>query len=184
MKHIVNLMFEARKLKDIPRTGYHYLEAGGESVAEHSFLITFIAFVMARLHPEADSEKLISMCLMHDLPEARIGDLNYVQKQYVTADEERALEDLAAGLEFGKDIKALVAEFNQGDTLESKLARDADQLCLILDLKGLMDQGYKSPEHWMPHVLDRLLTQTGKSLSKTILHTESDAWWLEPLTRK
>ncbi|MEZ4602464.1 MAG: HD domain-containing protein [Desulfobacterales bacterium] len=63
--------------------------ASKESVAEHSFCATFIAYVMAMMEPEADSLRLISMCLVHDLPEARTGDHNYVQKKYVTIDEER-----------------------------------------------------------------------------------------------
>ena len=184
MKHIVNLLFEARKLKDIPRTGYHYLEAGKESVAEHSFMIVFIAFVMAQIHPEADSEKLITMCLLHDLPEARMGDLNYVQKQYVTANEDLAIKDLTANLSFGPKISDLIVEFNEGTTLESRLAKDADQLCLILDLKGLADLGHVPPQKWIPHVVDRLETDTGKTLSKTILQTDSDTWWLAPLTKK
>ena len=184
MKPIINLLFEAKKLKDIPRTGYHYLEAGNESVAEHSFMTAFIAFVMAQLHPDVDAEKLVAMCLLHDLPEARIGDLNYVQKQYVTADEDLAIKDLTANVPFGSKISDLIAEFNQGITLEARLAKDADQLCLILDLKALADVGHNPPKKWIPHVVDRLETDTGKTLSKTILQTDSDAWWLEPFTKK
>ena len=96
MKNIINLLFEARKLKDIPRSGYHFLEAGKETVAEHSFMTAFIAFVLARTHPDIDANRLVQMCLIHDLPEARTGDLNYVQKKYVSADENRALGDTVA----------------------------------------------------------------------------------------
>ena len=85
MKDIVHLLFEARKLKDTPRSGYHFLEAGKETVAEHSFMTTFIAFVMAQTHPDVDKTRIIQMCLIHDLCEARTGDLNYVQKKYVSA---------------------------------------------------------------------------------------------------
>ena len=100
MKKIANLLFEAKILKEIPRSGYHFLGAGKESVAEHSFCTTFIAYVMSQLLPEVDSLKLTHMCLLHDLPEARIGDLNTVHKKYVTADENKALEDTTAGLVF------------------------------------------------------------------------------------
>ena len=47
MKKIANLLFEAKILKEIPRSGYHFLGAGKESVAEHSFSTTFIAYVMS-----------------------------------------------------------------------------------------------------------------------------------------
>ena len=83
MKRIADLLFEARMLKEIPRSGLHFLGAGRESVAEHVYSTTFIAYVMSRLNPEVDGLKLISMCIVHDLAEARIGDLNSVQKAYV-----------------------------------------------------------------------------------------------------
>ncbi|MEZ4567992.1 MAG: HD domain-containing protein [Desulfobacterales bacterium] len=75
-ENIAALLFEANILKNIPRSGYHFLGASKESVAEHSFCATFIAYVMAMMEPEADSLRLISMCLVHDRSEARTGDHN------------------------------------------------------------------------------------------------------------
>ncbi|MBA3028351.1 MAG: HD domain-containing protein [Desulfobacteraceae bacterium] len=184
MKDIVNLLFEARKLKHIRRSGYDFLEAGGETVAEHSFMTAFIAFVMARIHPELSAERLTALCLLHDLPEARIGDLNYVQKFYVQADEEKAMLDSTEHLPFGGIMRDLVDEFNRGETMEAKLARDADQLSLLLDLKALKDAGHLPADKWVPHVVERLITETGKALSKTILQTDSDAWWLSKFSHK
>ena len=94
MKEIVNLLFEARILKEIPRSGFQFLGSGRESVAEHSYLTAFIGSVLAYLVPEVDQLRLLQMCLVHDLAEARTGDLNYVQKGYVTADEAKAVDDL------------------------------------------------------------------------------------------
>ena len=179
MQHIVHLLFEARKLKDIPRSGYHFLEAGKESVAEHSFITTFIALIMAQMHPEIDGDRLIQMCLIHDFHEARTGDLNYVQKKYVSADEVTALYDAVASLPFKSIFTDLMAEFNEGKTPEAKLARDADQLAFVLDLKSLIDQGHNPSKKWIDHVIRRLKTDTGKKLALTISQTESDAWWLK-----
>ena len=83
MKRIVELIFEAFFLKQVPRSGYQYLGVGAESVAEHVYCVTLVAWVLAQMHDQADAHKLISMCLFHDLAEARTGDLNYVQKQYL-----------------------------------------------------------------------------------------------------
>ena len=96
MKHIAQLLFEARSLKRLPRSGYQFLGVGRESVAEHSFSTTFIAYVLSHMVPEADARKLITMSLVHDLPEARVGDLNYVQKFYLQADEGAAVDDMVA----------------------------------------------------------------------------------------
>ncbi len=177
MEKIATLVFEALFLKQIPRSGYQFLGTGRESVAEHTYAATFIAFVLAKLEPMADSERLISMCLMHDLPEARTGDLNYVQKRYVKSDEASAVVDALQDLPFGDQIGSLLTEFNQGTSLESKLARDADQLALLVDLKCLKDVGYQTPQKWLPHVLDRLQTDVARQLAKALIDSHRDDWW-------
>lgn len=179
MKNIANLLFKARILKDIPRSGYHFLGAGNESVAEHSFSTTFIAFIMSQMVPDVNTEKLLAMCLVHDLPEAKTGDLNYVQKKYVIADESKAIEDIAKNLPFGSSITDLIKEFNSGRSVEAELAHDADQIALILDLKVLSDIGYKPPKKWLPAALKRLKTKIGKQIAEGLLKTEWDEWWLE-----
>ncbi|MBA2881539.1 putative hydrolase of HD superfamily [Desulfosalsimonas propionicica] len=179
MKAIADLLFEAKILKNIPRTGFAFLGAGRESVAEHSFTAAFIAFVMSRMEPEVNGQRLVSMCLLHDLPEARIGDLNYVQKKYVTADEDRAIADVVENLPFDNDIAELLAEFNSQQTREARLAHDADQLAFILDLKSISDVGGKTPEKWLPVVRKRLKTELGKNLAEAVSTRSWDAWWME-----
>ena len=179
MKNIANLLFEARILKEIPRSGYHFLGVGKESVAEHCFSTTFIAYVMTRMEPEIDALKLISMCLIHDLPEARIGDLNTVHKKYVKANETKALKDTVKGLAFGQNLTDLFEEFSDGRSQEAKLAHDADQLALILELKDLMDRGYKPPETWIKNVISRLETETGRKIARAVMDTRRDEWWID-----
>ncbi|PIE71094.1 MAG: metal-dependent phosphohydrolase [Deltaproteobacteria bacterium] len=179
MKPIADFLFEAKMLKDTPRAGYAFLGIGRESVAEHSFMITLIGFVMSRLCPDLDSGKLVAMCLLHDLPESRISDLNYVHKKYVTADEPGAVDDMTAQLPFGEEVKALIDEFNAGETPEAQLAKDADQLSFVLELKQLTDLGSPAPDTWLPVVIDRLRTPLGKKLADTILRTRWDAWWMQ-----
>jgi putative hydrolase of HD superfamily len=179
MKRIADLLFEARMLKEIPRSGFPFLGAGRESVAEHVYATAFTAYVMTQLHPDIDALKLISMCLVHDLAEARIGDLNSVHKAYVQPDEPRAVADAIRGLPFGAQLKALIDEYNAGSSREARLARDADQISLVLELKDLDDIGYRTPQDWLPHVLNRLQTETGKTLASAILSTRRDNWWWE-----
>ena len=179
MENIINLLFEAKMLKNIPRSGYHFLGTGKESVAEHSFIITFIAYVMSKMVPEVDELRLISMCLLHDLPETRIGDLNYVQKKYVTANESKAIEDITRDIPFGTSMTELIDEFNRCESIEAKLARDADQISFILDLKALSDSGNRSSGKWISHILGRLKTETGKKITEVILRTEADSWWFK-----
>ncbi len=181
MKMIANLLFEAKMLKYISRTGYSFLGSGRETVAEHSFMICFIAFVMGQMNSKVNLEKLMSMCVLHDLPEARTGDLNYVNKKYVTVDETRAIDDLADGIFFGDKIRDLLKEYNQADTLEAKLAKDADQLSFILELKAQKDRNSKTADKWLHGVIKRIETETGKKILEEILKTERDEWWFSHL---
>ena len=182
MKEIAHLLFEAKILKEIPRSGYQFLGVGKESVAEHCFSTTFIGYVISQLESEIDALKLISMCLIHDLPEARVGDLNTVHKQYVTADESSALEDAVRGLAFGRNLKELMQEYNDGQSKEARLAHDADQLALILELKDLMDIGYKPPNSWIENVIKRVKTETGRKIVRAVMDTRRDDWWTQTTT--
>jgi putative hydrolase of HD superfamily len=179
MERIAEFLFETMLLKRVHRTGYQFLGPGKESVAEHTFGVMCIAWTLARMEPEADEGRLLAMCLIHDLPEARMGDLNTVQKKYVTANEKKAVTHMTRGLPFGPDIRALLDEFNACETLESQLARDADQLAFLLDLKSLSDMGYAAPDKWSAHVKARLQTAAGIKLSESIAKTEWDSWWLK-----
>ena len=182
MKQIANLLFEAKILKEIPRSGYHFLGVGNESVAEHSFSTAFIGLVMSQMEPEADALKLISMCLIHDLPEARVGDLNAVHKQYVSADEKRAFEDATRGISFGENLQDILGEYEEGLTKEARLAHDADQLALILELKDLIDIGYHPPNGWIENVINRVRTKTGKQIANAVMETKRDSWWLSAIS--
>lgn len=179
MKAIADLLFEARMLKQIPRSGYQFLGDGGETVAEHTFMTAFIALIMANLEPAADRPRLLQMCLIHDLPEARIGDLNTVQKRYVSADEKQALNDSVGHLDFGREMIGLIDEFNAGQTLESQLAHDADQLSFLIDLKAQQDMGRSPAAEWIPSIRDRLKTGPGRQLAAAVMNRPQDAWWRE-----
>ena len=181
MSKIADLLFQANLLKDIPRSGYQFLGAGAESIAEHTYSTTFIAFIFANIVPEIDGHRLISMCLVHDLTESRIGDLNTVHKDYVRADAEKAIKDTVGELSFGGVLEDLIREFEDNRTTEAKLARDADQLAMIIDLKTLADIGYHPPEKWLPPIVNRLQTDVARSLAKDILETPYDNWWFKKI---
>ncbi len=177
MKRIANFLFEAGMLKRTPRTGFQFLGSGAESVAEHIFRTVYIGYTLGQLSENVDTDRLIKMCLFHDLPEARTGDLNYVNKKYVKPDIAKAVDDLAETIPFGAEIKELIAEFEQGRSLEAQLAHDADQLELILALKEYKDLGNTYADEWLDYALKRLKTGVARKLAQTILETDSSLWW-------
>ena len=179
MKRTVEFLFEAGMLKKTPRTGFQFLGSGAESVADHSFRTTLLGYVLATMENGADIDKTVRMCLFHDLPEARTGDHNYVNKKYVAVNEEKAILDQTRDLPFGKDIVNLTHEFNAVNTLEARIAKDADQLDLILELKVQLDSGNPNAKEWLTYALKRLCTDSGKALGREIMASKSDAWWFD-----
>ncbi len=182
MKALINFLFEVGMLKKTPRTGYQFLGSGQESVAEHSFHTAVIGYVLARDESRADLLKTMMMCLFHDLHEARTGDLNYVNKRYVSVDEVRAVQDLGKELPFGDELISLIHEFNRGETIEACLSKDADQLGLIVELKEQQDLGNKYAKEWLHYALKRPRTENAKKMAQEILKTDCTDWWFEKKT--
>ncbi len=172
-------LFETAMLKRLKRTGYAYLGTGEESIAAHSFGVVFCAWLLASLCPEVKEEKVIKMAILHDLAEARIGDLNSVNKLYDTADERAAFKDALSGLPFEEEALELLEEYFAQETLEAQLAHDADQLDLMIMLKEQKDLGNPYAPRWLAYAKKRLKTEIGRRLGEALLETDWASWWLD-----
>ena len=179
MDSIADFLFEVGMLCKTPRSGYQFLGSGRESVAEHVLRTVFIGYALCKLNASLNELRVLKMCVLHDLPEARTGDMNYVNKKYVKVDEAKAVRELTEGLFFGDDIRRAIEEFNAKETPESKIARDADQIALILQLKEYGDLGNKYSDEWIKYALQRLYTEEGKELAARIIQTDSTHWWFK-----
>jgi putative hydrolase of HD superfamily len=179
MRDIANFLFEVGMLTKTPRTGFRFLGSGCESVAEHVLRTIFIGYTLCKLEADVDELKVLKICLVHDLPEARTGDMNYMYKKYVTVNEEKAIRELTETLFFGDEIKATIHEFNEKKTKEALIAHDADQLSLILQLKEYGDLGNKYTKDWIEFARKRLCTETAKKLAGSIINTDSSHWWFK-----
>jgi putative hydrolase of HD superfamily len=179
MDSIANFLFEVGMLSKTPRSGYQFLGSGKESVAEHVLRTIFVGYTLCKMNPALDELRILKMCALHDLPEARTGDMNYVNKKYVDVDEEKAVRELTADLFFGEEIKAYIDEFNRKETAEALTVRDADQIALILQLKEYGDLGNKYSEEWISYAMQRLCTEAGIKLAEKIIQTDSSSWWFK-----
>jgi len=178
MKKIVDFLFEAGFLKRLQRSGFAYLGSGEESVADHTCRTLFIAYVLGQMAEGVEMGRLLKMCLFHDLPETRTGDLNYVNKKYVSPDDRKLLGELASRLPFGEEVAALIMEFEAGQTLEARIANDADQLDLLLHVKEQQDVGNLRVGPWLEHAFQRLQTEAARHLARIAMETDSTDWWL------
>ncbi len=177
LKSIANFLFEVGILSKTPRSGFHFLGSGSQSVAEHSFRTAFVGYTLAMMDGQVDSGKVIKMCLVHDLAEGRVSDLNYVHQKYTKRFEEKAIGELAATLPFGEDLKQSFLEHEERLTKEALYVKDADNIEWILSLKEQVDIGNTRAKEWIDLAVPRLKTEQGRELVKQILETDSNEWW-------
>lgn len=177
LEKVVDFLFELGILSKTPRSGFFFLGSGEQSVAEHLHRASSIGYCLAHLAGDVDVGRVVQMCLFHDVSEARISDLNYVHQKYTERLEEKAHKDLTDSLPFGDHMKLLIDEYEERETKESKLTKDADNLEFILSLKEQMDIGNERARSWLPPALERLITEEAKALAKIIVDTDSDRWW-------
>ena len=73
-RRLIEIMSVAEKLKNNTRHSWTSSNRQ-ESVAEHSWRLSLMAYFVKDEFPEADISKVILMCIFHDLGEAITGDI-------------------------------------------------------------------------------------------------------------
>ena len=133
-RKLLDALHTASRLKDVTR---HCYTAGGrhESVAEHSWLLALMAYFAADEFPELDMDRVIKMCLIHDLGEAFTGDIPSFEK--TDADEKREDGLLAGWVDslpepYRTQMAALYHEMAARQTGEAKLYKALDNLEAVI----------------------------------------------------
>ena len=144
----------AERLKDVPR---HCYTSGGrrESVAEHSWRLALMAYWVSDEFPETDIEKILKMCLIHDLGEAFTGDVPTFEKTEKDEEEEAYL--LAEWVEklpepFRGEMQALYQEMEERQTLEARIYKALD------NLEALIQHNESDIDTWIPLEYDLQMT--------------------------
>ena len=173
---IADFFYEVGILQTMKRSGQDYLGSGTQSVADHSFRVAMMGFTMAKM-AGADADKVMKMCMFHDLEEARTGDLNYLQQAYVESDDDRALADSLEGLPIENEVHTIIDEYKKQETLEARLAKDADVLELLFFLKEQKDKGNQQADNWLRNAVKRLKTETAQNIFMSASEKMYYEWW-------
>ncbi len=129
-REYLNILHTAERLKDTTR---HCTTSKRrvESVAEHSWRVSLMALLLRNEFPDIDIDRVVSMCLVHDLGECFTGDIPTFNK----TDSDRNIEDFllnewVEGLprEVMDDLKALYKEMESQETNEARLYKALDKL--------------------------------------------------------
>jgi len=133
-RFLLQQLHVVERLKDTVR---HCYTSGGrrESVAEHSWRLCLFAYFLRDEFPELDMDKVIRMCMIHDLGECFTGDIPTFMKTDADADKEddllqRWVDTLPEP--YCADMTALYAEMNALSTAEAKLYKALDKLEAVI----------------------------------------------------
>ena len=136
----------AERLKDVTR--HCYTKNGKhESVAEHSWMMTLMAFFMRDEFPEVNMEKVIKMCIIHDLGECFTGDVPTFEKtKNIEKLEEELLNRWIDTLpeNYAVEMKALYEEMAKKETIEAKIYKAIDSL------EALIQHNISDLSTWIP----------------------------------
>ena len=129
-KSFLEILHTAERLKDTLR---HCTTANRrpESVAEHSWRIALMAMLSAQEFPDADMNKVMQMCLIHDMGECFTGDIPTFQKTDADRQtEESLLQQWLSSLphDLSERLTSLFAEMEQQETQEAKIFKAFDKL--------------------------------------------------------
>ena len=129
-REYLEILHVAERLKDTPR---HCTTTNGrtESVAEHSWRVSLMASLLRHEFPDLDTDKVVNMCLIHDLGECFTGDI----PTFVKTDSDRNVEDSLLDQwvkslpeEISSDLSALYKEMDAQETTEAKVYKALDKL--------------------------------------------------------
>lgn len=175
-KRIVEFLFEVGSLRRMPRIHLKNLGKTEDSVADHSFRVAIIGYILAHLEG-VNADRVFKMCMFHDIPESRTGDRNWVHKKFVKVNLPQAIKAQLKDLPIEKEISGILKEYSAKKTKESVIAKDADTLEQIFQLKEYADQGNKEAERWIPENVKNLKSSGAKSLAKLAVGSEVHDWW-------
>ena len=184
-ERLADFLYEVGTMRRLQRMHRQTLliEDSSDTIASHSYRVALIGWHLAKLEG-ADPYKTVMMCLTHDLGEIRSNDHNWVHKRYVKVFDEEISKDQLGSLPFG-ELFDIAMEYEERESLESKLAKDADiidQICLLREYEW---QGSKEAKIWLngkrsdkdSRPLDRLQTAAAKELGAALYEREPSLWW-------
>ena len=130
----LDFMGKMEKLKSVPR---HCVTSDGvtEVVAAHCWRMALMALMLKDEIPEVDMDKVIHMCLLHDIGEAVTGDIPSFEKtQKHEKTEKEALDGLLSEIpsSYREKYKNLFQDMEELSSMEAKVYKALDKLEAVI----------------------------------------------------
>ena len=167
-QELLDILNVAGRLKTTTR--HCYTEADRkESVADHTFRMALMAMLMESEFPDADMNKVIRMCLIHDLGEVFTGD---IPSFYKNSQDEDVEEDVLFNWvdTFPEPEReqwfALYEEMNALESEEAKIYKAIDRL------EAVISHDESDLATWLPLEFDLNLTYGNENVTFSKYLTE------------
>lgn len=146
LRSLLEFLRSAEQLKNTHRSS-RTSEGKPESVAEHTWRLCLMALLFEDSFPDSSFQRLIKLCIVHDLGEAIGGDIPAPEQdpRHDKSEQERNdLFTLTAGLpdRQRETLRNLWIEYEEARTPEARIAKALDKLETILQ----HNQGLNPPD--------------------------------------
>lgn len=187
MQRDIEFLYEMGSLRFIQRTWKRFLNADFQNLAEHHMRVMWIALIIARHEGVENTDKIMKMALVHDIPESRTGDVDYLSRQYVERNEALGVEDMLSGTAISDEFTLLWHEYEKRECIEAKIVKDADNLDVDFELREQQARGMQ-----LHAVLDdnrkvvaehKLYTETAKKMWAQLREADPHDWHHNGRTR-
>jgi putative hydrolase of HD superfamily len=179
---LAKFFYEVGQLKLVRRAGWWMAGVREpESVAEHSYRVAVIAYVLATLEG-ADPAPVVLAALFHDLAEARTTDLHRVAGRYLGAAkgpaEVAALAEALARLPAAAagPVHAVLDPATRDPAL-TRLLKDADSLEMLFQGLEYRANGHSGVGEWIDGALAALQTEHARRIGAAAVAMEPTAWF-------
>lgn len=192
VKRLTSFFYEIGTLRKILRAHQQTLLVHDptDNIASHSFRVAFIGYFLAK-ELKADADKVLKMCLLHDLEEIRTGDHNWLHKRYIKVFNNEVREGQLNKFSGSEDLLKISAEYEKKNAPEAKIAKDADLLDQIFILREYEWQGSKEAKDWLKHNSSQgsqqekqMNTKLAKEIAKEAKRQNPSLWWRDLWTSK
>lgn len=191
-ERITHFLFEIGTMRKLLRMHRQTLLTDdlSDNIASHSYRVAMIGWFIAK-EEKLDPYKVVMMCLLHDIDEARTGDHNWLHKRYVKIYNEEIIEEQLGELPYS-DLKELAIEYNERQTQEAIATKDADLLDQVLLLREYEWQGNQEAKIWLRGKgvtntnaqIQNIKLDTSKKIGDQIMVANPSDWWNNLWTNK
>ncbi len=163
VKRDLEFLYEIGSLRFIQRAWKQFLGPNYANLAEHHLRVIWLALLLSKMEGKGDPYKIMKMALVHDVAESRTGDAHYISRLYIKRNEDLAIKDILKDTSLEKEFLEAWREYEDRDTVEAKIVKDADWLDIDLEIQEQKAVGRIHINDW----------DDNRRLIRKLLHTNS-----------